>query len=59
VIGYFAQTVMKELRLVTGYDLLYGFVKVFVRDHLFGHTVDLKSPNAMRNLSGIAATKTV
>lgn len=59
VIGYFGQTIMKELRLVGGYDLLYGFVKVFVRDHLFGHTVDLDSPNTLRNLSEIAATKTV
>lgn len=59
VIGYFTQTVMKELRLITGYDLLYGFVKVFIRDHLFGHTVDLESPNTLRNLSEIAATKTI
>ena len=59
VIGYFAQTIMKELRLVSGYDLLYAFVKTFVRDHLFGHRIDLDSPNTLRNLSEIAATKTV
>ena len=59
VIGYFAQTVMKELRLVSGYDVLYGKVKSFVRDALFGQMVDLESPNTLRNLSESAATKTV
>ena len=59
VIGYFAQTILKELRLVSGYDVLYGKVKGFVRDALFGHTVDLESPNTLRNLSELAVTKTV
>ena len=59
VIGYFAQTVMRELRLVSGYDVLYGKVKSFVRDALFGQTVELESPNTLRNLSESAATKTV
>lgn len=59
VIGYFAQTVMKELRLVSGYDVLYGKVKGFVREYLFGRSVDLESPNTLRNLSELAATKTV
>lgn len=58
-IGYFAQTIMKELRLVSGYDVLYGKVKGFVRDDLFGKSVDLESPNTLRNLSELAATKTV
>jgi len=34
VIGYFAQTIMKDLRLVSGYDVLYGKVKAFVQDEL-------------------------
>ncbi len=59
VIGYFAQTVMRELRLVSGYDVLYGKVKAFVQFALFGKTVDLESPNTLRNLSELAATKTV
>jgi type III restriction enzyme len=59
VIGYFAQTIMKELRLVSGYDVLYGKVKGFVRDALFGKTVELESANTLRNLSEPAATKTV
>jgi type III restriction enzyme len=59
VIGYFAQTVMKELRLVSGYDVLYGKIKAFIQDALFAQTVDLESPNTLRNLSELAATKTV
>ena len=57
VVGYFAQTVMKELRLVSGYDILYGLVKNFIRDYLFDRQVDLEDPNTLRNLSELAATK--
>lgn len=59
VIGYFAQTIMRELRLVSGYDALYGKVKQFVQEELFGQRVDLQSPNTLRNLSELVATKTV
>jgi type III restriction enzyme len=59
VIGYFAQTVMKDLRLVSGYDVLYGKVKAFVETELFGQRVELESPNTLRNLSELAATKTL
>ncbi|MDP1558004.1 MAG: DEAD/DEAH box helicase family protein [Nitrosomonas sp.] len=59
VIGYFAQTVMKELRLVSGYDVLYGKIKAFIQSVLFDQLVDLESPNTLRNLSELAATKTV
>ena len=57
VIGYFAQTMMKDLRLVSGYDVLYGKVKAFIQDQLFDRPVDLESPNTLRNLSELAATK--
>jgi type III restriction enzyme len=57
VIGYFSQTIMKDLRLVSGYDLLYGKVKDFVRNRLFDRRVELESPNTLRNLSEPAATK--
>ncbi len=59
VVGYFVQTIMKELRLVSGYDVLYGKVKGFVQDDLFGETVELESTNTLRNLSELAATKTL
>jgi type III restriction enzyme len=59
VIGYFAQVMMKDLRLVSGYDVLYGKVKEFVQNELFDRPVDLESPNTLRNLSEMAATKTL
>jgi len=58
-IGYFTQAIMKELRLISGYDTLYGKVKGFVRDSLFGNSVDLESPNTLRNLSEASAAKTI
>lgn len=50
---------MKDLRLVSGYDVLYPKVKTFVRDELFGKTVELENLNTIRNLSELPATKTV
>jgi len=57
VIGYFTQTIMKDLRLISGYDVLYGKVKAFVQSELFDRQVDLENPNTLRNLSELAATK--
>lgn len=59
VIRYFTQTIAHELRLVSGQDVLYGKVKAFVRDQLFGHTVELDDANTLRNLSEVEATRTI
>jgi type III restriction enzyme len=59
VIGYFTQSIMKDLRLVSGYDVLYGKVKQFVQAYLFDQPVDLESPNTLRNLSELEATRTL
>lgn len=59
IIGYFAQIIMKDLRLVSGYDVLYGKVKAFVQNELFDRQVELDNPNTLRNLSELAATKTL
>ena len=59
VVGYFAETIRKDLRLVSGYDVLYGKVKDFVQYQLFGETVMLEDPNTLQNLSELPATKTV
>ena len=59
VIGYFAETVRKDLRLVSGYDVLYGKVKDFVQNQLFGETVTLEDPNTLQNLLELPVTKTV
>ncbi len=59
VVGYFAQIIRKELRLVGGHDILYEKVKEFVTNHLFDKKVDLEDLNILRNLSELEATKTI
>jgi len=59
VVGYFAQIIRKELRLVSGHDILYEKVKDFVTNFLFDKKVDLEDLNILRNLSELEATKTI
>ena len=59
VIGYFTQVIMKELRLVSGYDILYGLVKEFIKHELFISEVNLEDLNTLRNLSELEVTKTI
>ena len=59
VIRYFTQVVMKDLRLVSGYDILYGKVKEFIQEYLFKQHIDLDNLNDLRNLSEIEATRTI
>jgi type III restriction enzyme len=52
VVAFFARQLLKDLRLVGGYDVLYGKVKVFVREQLFTPSpVNLEDPVVLRNLS--------
>lgn len=59
VIGYFTQVIMKELRLISGYDVLYGKVKEFIQSYLFDRSIELEDLNSLRNLSEIEASRTV
>jgi type III restriction enzyme len=60
VVGFFARNILKELRLVGGYDLLYPKVRQFLRDSLFqGSPVDLDDPQVLRNLAEPEASKLV
>jgi type III restriction enzyme len=60
VVGFFAGQLLKELRLVGGYDVLYGKVKTFIRDHLFEPSpVKLEDPVVLRNLSEPEAGKII
>jgi len=58
-VGFFTKTMMKDLRLFSGYDVLYGKVKEFIQDQLFGQSVDLDDLNVLRNLSEVDVTRTV
>ena len=57
VIGFFARQLLKEMKLVGGYDVMYGKVKIFMRDHLFSAPVDLEDAVVLRNLSEPEAGK--
>lgn len=59
VIGYFTQVILKDLRLVSGYDVLYGKVKDFISNYLFKEVVEIDDINTLRNLSELEATKTI
>ena len=50
---------MKDLRLVSGYDILYGKMKDFVSKHLFIKEIEIDDLNTLRNLSELEATKTI
>jgi len=51
IITFFTKSIMTELRLYGGQDILYGKLKQFLRDKLFGETVNLDDSNVARNLS--------
>jgi len=58
VVGFFARQLLKELRLVGGYDILYPKVKAFMGGHLFAASpVNLEDPVVLRNLSEPEAGK--
>ena len=59
VIGFFVQTIMRELRLFGCYDILFEKVKYFIQDGLFKNKVDLKDSNILTNLSETIAIKTI
>ncbi|MEA1870253.1 MAG: DEAD/DEAH box helicase family protein [Euryarchaeota archaeon] len=59
VIGYFTQIIMKNLHLVSGYDVLYGKVKEFIQKFLFDMEIEIDDLNTLRNLSELEATRTV
>ncbi|MDD5639678.1 MAG: DEAD/DEAH box helicase family protein [Candidatus Pacebacteria bacterium] len=59
VIGFFAQAIMRELRLFGCYDILFGKVKDFVKNYMFDEEVDLSDLNVLRNLSEIEYIKII
>ena len=58
-IGFFARTIMRDLRLVGGFDILFGKLKLFMERHLFERPVDLDDLNILRNLSEVEATRAI
>ena len=58
-VGFFSQMIIKELRLLSVYDVVYEQVKTFIRDDLFEYPVDLDDRNTLRNLSEPGVIKAI
>ena len=59
VIGFFAQAIMRELRLFGCYDILFGKVKTFIESNMFDGPVNLSDLNLLRNLSEVEYIKLI
>lgn len=59
VIGFFAQAIMREMRLFGCYDILFGKVKDFVENYMFEQKVELTDLNVLRNLSEVEYIKLI
>jgi type III restriction enzyme len=59
VVGFFARSIMRDLRLVGGFDVLFGKIKEFMETVLFDKPVDLNDLNVIRNLSEPEASRTL
>jgi len=59
VVGFFAQSIMRELRLFGCYDILFGKLKEFIQSYLFESPIDLDDKNILRNLSEMEVLKTI
>jgi len=51
IILFFTKTIMTELRLYGGQDILYEKIKIFLQEKLFNEKVNLENSNVARNLS--------
>ncbi len=51
IVSFFTKSIMSEMRLFGGQDILYEKVKFFMQNILFEKKVDLDNPNVARNLS--------
>ena len=51
VIGFFTSVILKDSRLVSGFNILYPKVESFIKYQLFTKEVELSDPQTMRNLS--------
>ncbi|PIQ09062.1 MAG: type III restriction endonuclease subunit R [Ignavibacteriales bacterium CG18_big_fil_WC_8_21_14_2_50_31_20] len=51
VIGFFTSAILKDSRLVSGFDILYPKVESFIKYQLFNREVELSEAQTLRNLS--------
>ncbi|MDD2412541.1 MAG: DEAD/DEAH box helicase family protein [Bacteroidales bacterium] len=53
VIGFFTSSILKDSRLVSGFNILYPKVESFIKYQLFANEVELSDPQTLRNLSEV------
>ena len=53
VVAFFVSSILRESRLVSGFDVLYPKVEAFIRYKLFSQEVELTDPQTLRNLSEV------
>ncbi len=51
IIAFFTSVILKESRLINGFNILYPKIESFIKYKLFSKEVDLSNPQVMRNLS--------
>ncbi len=59
VIGFFTETISKELRLVSVNHFIYDKVKLFIENFLFGKKVELSDIDVVRNLTEPAVSQNI
>jgi type III restriction enzyme len=59
VIGFFTSAILKESRLVSGFNILYPKVESFIKYQLFSQEVELSDAQTMRNLSELLPKETL
>jgi type III restriction enzyme len=59
VVGFFANTIKKAMRLVGGYDILYEKLKLFISEELFEEKIEIADKNILRNLSELPVRKAI
>jgi type III restriction enzyme len=59
VLAFFTRNILKESRLVSGFDVLYPRVQEFIEQKLYGKTISLDSSQTIRNLSEMEATRAI
>lgn len=59
MIAYFAHTIVEDLKLKSGYHLIYEKVKDFIMNYLFKDKVDLEDPNIIKNIARLEVSKAI
>ena len=59
VVAFFTRSIMRDLRLLSGFDVLFGKIQQFMETTLFDKPVDLNDLNVIRNLSEPETSRTL